>query len=902
MPARYERLFRLLVGAFPSDFRAEFGDDMQLSLREGLAACPTRVSRWRYAARVCVDLTTHGLVERLSSWRDRFPRHGNSSDPRSNTWLTMHEIRYAFRSLRRRPGLVAAITLTLALGIGANTAVFSLIDSVLLRPLPIADPERAVAIYQAYNATSPYGRVAYPVFRDLQQRTRTLSSLAGHNTVDASVVVGRQASQLTVAAVSGNYFSVLGLRPAAGRLIVPQDDDAAAAKVVVLSDAIWASHFNRSPAAIGATITFGEHVYAIVGVAPADFRGTSLAESPALWVPLTKITQLGVGGLYDSRLDVMTTFAFGWVGLIGRLSDGATLTSAQRELEQLLVAAHADHQQGKALGEVRQHVSVLPAIDAAALADRDNLRRFVLLLLGVVGLTMLIACVNVANLLMARSHERAREIGVRTALGAGRARIAMQLLLESVMLAAAGALAGLVVAAGTLRLLTGFSLPGGIDLASVPLRLDVRVLLFTAGLGIGTALVFGLLPAVRASRVDLATMLRGHGRASRAGPRAALVAVQVAVSIVLLIGAGLFARSLRAGLTTDLGFDPTTLAAISVDPGLNGYDAARTRQFFAAATEAARRIPGVEAAAATTLVPLDRLTEMSFTPEGASRDDRIQAGLVSVSADYFRTLGLDLTHGRSIRSDDVTNPQLGAVPRPVVLNRSAADLMWMGEDPLGREIKLLGSIPLVVVGVVQDTKYESVRDAGLPVVFVPLRTDRGVSIVVRSRAPASVLPALRAALAAIDPNLPLRNARLVETQLATVLMPQRFGTMLFGVFAFIALCVAALGIYAVSAYTVVQRTHELGIRIALGAQRGDVLRAVMSRTMLAAAVGVVAGLATALAAARFASPFLYEVKADDSLSYLAAALALGVTAMAASLVPARRAARVNPIVALQTDQ
>jgi ABC-type antimicrobial peptide transport system permease subunit len=293
---------------------------------------------------------------------------------------------------------------------------------------------------------------------------------------------------------------------------------------------------------------------------------------------------------------------------------------------------------------------------------------------------------------------------------------------------------------------------------------------------------------------------------------------------------------------------------------------------------------------------------MSFAPEGASSDDRIQAGLVSVSADYFRTLGLDLTHGRSIRSDEVANPQLGSVPRPVVLNRSAADLMWRGEDPLGREIKLLGSIPLVVVGVVEDTKYESVRDAGLPVVFVPLRTDRGVSIVVRSRAPASVLPALRAALAAIDPNLPLRNARLVETQLATVLMPQRFGTMLFGVFAFIALCVAALGIYAVSAYTVVQRTHELGIRIALGAQRGDVLRAVMSRTMLAAAVGVVAGLATALAAARFATPFLFEVKADDSLSYLAAALLLGVTAMAASLVPARRAARVNPIVALQTDQ
>lgn len=897
-------LFRLLLRMYPPDFRSRFGTEMLATLSDATLARPAGFPRFRFVTRTSLGLLRHALAE-------RFSKATTDASPERMSTMTLatatQDFRYALRSLRRRPGFLATVIVTLALGIGANTAVFSLIDAVLLRPLPIAQPNEVVSIYQAYNATSVHGRVAYPTYEAMRERARMLSDLAGYNTVDASVVIGSRAAQHTVATVSGNYFATLGLVPTHGRLLLEQDDNPAAANVVVLSDRIWASEFDRDPAAVGKSIRFGEHIYTVVGVAPAGFRGTSLAESPAFWVPISKITVLGEGGLFSGEAgrDVMATFSFGWVGLVGRLRAGSTREAAARELEQILLAVHEERSETRALAnDVQQHVSVIPAIEAAALSNRGDLMRFVSVVLAVVVMTMLIACLNVANLLMVRSHERARELGLRSALGAARARIAWQLLLESLILGVMGAGAGLAVAIVTMKLVSTFSLPGGIDLRSLSLGIDARVLVFTAALGILTALVFGLLPALRASRVDLSTMLRGHSRSSRGGPRSALIVVQVSLSALLLVGAALFARSLRAGLTTDLGFDPSPLAAISVDPGLNGYDAVRTRRYIDEAIEAAQRIPGVQAAAMTTLVPLAPVTSMNFKPEGGrtgADGGDIRAGFVHITPDYFRTLGVPLVQGRSLTSEEIGYGGRDTSARRIVINTAAAEAFWPNENPIGRRIILLGSIQMVVVGVVDDTKYASVRDDARPVVFAPLRTRHALSLVVRSSDPESTLPALQRAIAALDPDMPLRDARVVSTQLDAVLMPQRFGTLLLGIFSIVALCVAAVGIYGVSSYSVTQRIPELGIRIALGAQRGDVLRSVLRRTAPAALLGIASGIAIAALTTRWLDPFLFGITPRDWIAFGGASLALGIVAMLASWVPARRATRIDPLAAIRAE-
>ncbi|HEU4628988.1 MAG TPA: ABC transporter permease [Gemmatimonadaceae bacterium] len=918
-----ERLLRLALGAYPPAFRARFGAEMLETHREQWRAARGEPAsrRLRIVARAALDLLASAAAERVAERRERrarsvaVPSHCDThrSTNRGTTMRSLaYDLRFALRSLGRRPGFVAAVVVTLALGIGANTAIFSLVDAVLLHPLSVVhEPERVVAVYQARSAKSPYGAMAYPTYRDLAERSRTLAGLAVFFTTDAAVDAGGRAEQHATALVSGNYFGVLGLRPTLGRLLGPQDDAApGASPSVVLGHDYWTSRFGGDPDVVGRTIRIGGSPFTIVGVAPRGFRGTELVSAPDLWVPMAMHRSLSLPLI--SSPEALETRFLTLFSVVGRLRDDVTSAQAAAELN----AVFAQIQRESPAPEFRMGgpppatpISVLPAAEGAVRHDRDSLVRFVRLLLGTVVLTLLLACVNVANLLLVRGAERAAELGIRVALGAARRRIVRQLFVESLLLALGGAAAGLVVGALTMRLLSAFTLPGGIALDRVGLALDGRVLAFTIVLAVLTAVAFGLVPALRAARVDPASAMRAQGaRATRRAPRGVLLGVQVAISLVLLVGAALFLRSVRAGLATDIGFDPRPLAAISMEPRLSGFETAQQLELYRDAMTRAGRIPGVTAVAAATHVPLARLVFLPFGagPDGATGPDgkpvKMTAGVVSVTPGYFATLGVPLRAGRDFTAADDED-----APDVAILNESAARAFFGDAPAVGGQLTMWGDARYTVVGVVRDTKYESVRDEAVPSVFRPLAQESGiggVSIIARAadpeRAPA-VLAALREAVRAADPSVPLRDARLVARQIDAVLMPQRFGATLLSIFALVALAISAVGIHGTVAYTVSQRTTEIGIRGALGAQRGDILRLVLRRTAVALVLGALTGGALALAGTRAVAHFLYGVAPTDTVAFAAALGVLVVTGLVVAIVPARRATRIDPVRAMRSQ-
>ena len=899
------RIYRALVRLYPRDFRERFGAESVLTFRDALTSRSRPLERSRYAVVAFVDVIRSAVGESADARRSgSVPAHTT----RRETVMSglAQDIRFGFRALRRRPGFVAAVVGTLALGIGANAAVFSLVDAIFLSPVAVERPQEVVSIFERMNPTAPHGGLAAPTFRAIRDGNRTLLGAAAHASHQVSIVSPLGPEQVNSAAVSGSYFELLGIRPALGRLLAPADDAApGASRVVVLSHRTWMRLYQGDATAIGRTIRIGDRPFTIIGVAPANFRGTELADTPELWTPLSMVTSLGIGGLFAERMtaEVFSTHAFAWLDVIARVRPGIDHAVVTAELNRI----HAEVQRTRPAEEtsgrsIREPMSVVPAIQAAALRDRDGLVRFVRLMLGVVMVTLLLACANVANLLLVRSNERAHELGIRAALGAGRSRILRQLLIESAMLAAAGGALGLPIAMLTIRALSTFSLPGSIALAGLDLALDARVLGFTAVVAIGTVLLFGVLPAWRASRQDLAAFMRAH-RTSSGGnmTRNALVAAQVAIALVLLVGAALFGRSLRAGFSTDIGFDPQPLAAVSVDLRIQGYDASRQLAFHDAVLERLRTHPAIDGAAVALHVPLARAISLPFkSPDALNVAPNKAMVLVvnSVSEDYFEVMRLPLAAGRHFDRFESS----GAA-RVAIVSEATARTFWGDADPIGKRLTLFGPKPYTVVGVVRDIKYQSVRDVDVPALYFPLRQETGlggVSVVVRSSAPAVALRTLQRELAALDPNVPLRRPRLVGDQIDDVLMPQRFGATLLGVFAAIALTIAAIGVYGVVSYSVAQRRGELGIRIALGAQGGDIYWTVLRASLVAVATGTVVGVGAAMVGTRALGAFLYGVSPLDAVAFASAASALLVAAVLASLIPARRAARTDPVASMRT--
>jgi len=825
----------------------------------------------------------------------------------------IRDTRFAVRSLRRAPAFTVVVVLTLALGIGANSAVFSIVDAVLLHPLVVSHPTQLVSITEAITDRLPREALSYPNFRAFAERARSFSGIAAFATQDAVVsTTTGDAEQIQTAAVSGNYFSVLGLHAQVGRLLAPTDDDTPGAHpVVVLSDLLWARAFNRNPAIVGSTIKIGNNPYTIIGVAPRGFRGTRLTESPRLWVPATMLADLGLGGFLSAanrpRLFGLRNFHY-W-RLVGRLRDEHASTRAAAELNAIFAQEKAQgptksaSSMGYAGREVRNPVGLMSVNDAAAWSDRATLVRFIWILATVVVLTLLIACFNVANLFLVRAGERSLELSLRASLGASRARIAQQLAVESFLLGLAGAVGGVFVSRAGVRLLASFTLPGDIRLADIPFELNGRVLAATIALGGLTALVFGLGPAVQTSRANLIASLRNTQARSRLDARALLLGCEVALSIMLLVGAGLFVRTMQASLRSDLGFDPAPLAAVRVNPSLGGYKGVELAAYYRVAVQRASEIPGVTGVALATHVPLASASPLPFvaaekaTASGAT-DDQVNAGWVYISPNYFDVLHVPIVDGRAFTPDDTARALSTAI-----VNQAAAAALFPDGHPVGRQMVHAGMMRFTIVGVVRDTKYASVQDRHVPMIFTPMTPSFSddVHFIVRSTRPEAALEQLRRVLTSVPPHPPIREPRLVATQINAVLEPQRFGATMVGAYSLLALLIASVGVYGLVAYIVARQQREIGIRIALGAQPGQIVQLVTSRIAVAVVAGVVVGLLAASLASRAMEGFLYGVTPTDVPAFAGAAVAMVLAALAACVVPARRALRMDPSSAMRLE-
>jgi len=835
---------------------------------------------------------------------------------RGREWFDsiLRDVHFATRSLLRAPAFTGVVVATLALGIGANSAVFSVVDAVLLHPLPVAQPARLVAITEAVTDQVSRSPLSFPSYRALADRNRSFTGIAAFATQDAVIVTrGGDPEQVQTAAATGNYFSVLGLHAQAGRLLDATDDAApGTTPVVVLSDALWTRAFNRSPSILGTTITIGGNPFTIVGVAPRGFRGTTLTQAPQVWVPASMLTDLGLGGFLSAshRATLFTLRNFRYWHLVGRLRDERASASAAAEAntifaqEKALAPKKSAASMGYAGKEVRDPIRLTSLNEAAAWGDRASLVRFMWILSVVVALTLLIACLNVANLFLVRGGERNLELSLRASLGASRVRIAQQLAIESLMLGLAGAAGGVILSRAGVHLLGAFTLPGGVRLADIPFELSARVLGGTIALGAITALIFGLGPALKVSRPGLIATLRKTQASAGVGARALLLGGEVALSIVLLVGAGLFVRTMQKGLRSDLGFDPAPLAAVRVDPALGGYKGADLANYFTMAAERAARIPGVTAVALATHVPLSAIEQLPFvngekaatqTPTTA---DQVNAGWVYISPNYFDVLHVPVVDGRAFTPDDTARALSTAI-----VNQAAAKALFPDGHPVGRQIVHAGMMRFTVVGVVRDTKYASVQDRSVPMIYTPITPDFNddVLFIVRSARPEAALADLRRILTAVAPHPPIREAGLVSQRVNLALQPQRFGETLLGAYSLLGLLIAAVGVYGLVAYIVGRQRREIGIRIALGAQPTQIVRLVTSRIATSVAAGMVVGLIAAGLASRALQGFLYGVTTTDALAFAAAAGAMIVAALAACALPTRRALNMDPALAMRTE-
>jgi len=817
------------------------------------------------------------------------------------------DLRHAARGLRRSPGFAVVAILALALGIGANTSIFTLLNAVLLRPLPgVVNPERLVTFKRLQLNNPDYG-FGYPDFLDYQKQQKSFSGLAGECRTPLSLSHGAT-ERVRGALVTEDYFSVLGVRAAMGRLIGPEDLERRGELVVVLSNGLWQRSFGSDPSVLGKTVRVNGHSFTVVGVADKRFIGTIPGAPVDAWLPLTAqpeaIPRMSVG--------VLQSRTAGWIGVSGRLKQGVALEEARAEMQ--TIAAHLAQE----YPQTNEHRSVdLSAGVGVDPDDKQVLGRFFSVLLAAVGMLLLIACGNVANLLLVRATGRRREIAIRLAMGASAGQLLRQLLTEGMLLSVLGGLLGLAIAPWTASLILAFQQPL-YPMTALDLAPDVRVLCFTLALAVFTGILFGLAPALQISMPDLVTSLkegaRGTGsRRSRLQP--ALVAVQVALSLVLLMGAGLAVRSMRNVLGGEFGFKTEHLAMFTMDLSIQGYTEQQGQMFYRQLMERIEAVPGVQAASlAWTVPPRDLSGRVSLFYEGQAppqeelRGHEFELGIRVdedvVAPNYFRTMSIPLVAGR-----DFTSRDDASAPRVAIVNEKLAQRLWPGESVLGRRIECPSMQgpprpPIEIIGVAKDTKYRSLLLEPPPVIYLPLTQnyDGRETLLVRAAGdPANVVPALRSLVAKINPDLPVYGVKSMSEQVADSLWQQRMAAILIGSFGALALILAAIGLYGVISHWVAQRTNEIGIRMALGASPRNILRLVIGKGMAVALLGVVLGAVATQGATRAMSSLLYGVGATDGGTMAAVSLLLTAVALIASYLPARRATKVDPMVALRDE-
>jgi predicted permease len=802
---------------------------------------------------------------------------------------------------------------SLAVGIGLNTALFAGVDALLYRPLPVAHPERLVDVYTSApgSATDRFGTTSYPDYRDLAAENGVFEGLIGYSPMFGALNLGDR-SRLTLGEiVTGNYFRVLGVGPVRGRTLLPEDDAPDAPRVAMISYRYWTQELGGAPTVVGGTLKLHGMSYTIVGIAPRGFNGMTSILSPDLWVPMSGALDVEPVGIHDvmpsptgtTRLDRRGDR---WLFLKGRLKAGTTTDQARANLSVLMARLEAANPAtnknrgiaAKAATDVHFHPAADPVIMPIAAG-----------LMIVVGLVLLIACANVASMLLARASARQKEIGIRLALGASRERLVRQLVTESVVLSTIGAVAGVILAWWMTRIVSSLTLPIPFPVA-LDLRIDARALFFTIGATLLAGVLAGLAPALKVSSPNLIADLRGEPIvSSRAGGRRwtlrdALVTGQMAITALLLIVAALLTRSLIAAQKADVGFQVHRLALVSLDTGMVRYSAERSLQFFDRALERVLAIPGVESAALATYVPF--LLNENMWPiwiPGHQRVDEpgVELNVTRVSSGYFQTIGVAILQGRGFTNDDRPD-----TPRVAIINETMAHRYWPGENAVGKTFQTRGAEGPVfqIVGVAADHKVTTVSESPTPFIHVPRAQQPNPYNVVIARTrgdAASLLRDMRRELLALEPNLVFVENQTMDAQIGARLFSVRASAWLLSVVGLVAMALAAIGLYGVISYSVARRTREIGIRMALGAGPASVLGLIMRQGLVVAAVGLGAGCALAAIAARQIAGALYGIGATDPVAWGgAAAVLLGVSAVA-NLIPARRAARVEPSEALRVE-
>lgn len=800
----------------------------------------------------------------------------------------MNDLRFAFRQLLKNPGFTAVAVLTLALGIGANTTMFTAVNAILLRPLPYPQPDRLVEILEAARQESP-SVVAYPDFLDWQQQTKVFAELAAYQLAAFNLTGADEPERVPGLRVTANFFRTLGVKPALGRDFLPEEDTPGGSAVLLLSHRLWERRFGADPAVVGRTVPVNGRGHVVVGVLPP--RVVAYEEAQA-FVPLgPQKPRLMSRGLRDALF------------VKGRLKPGVTRAQAQAELD---VIAQRLEQQYPETNASRRAVILGPR--HPEIERGREIQTTLFMLAGAAGFVLLITCSNLASLLLARGAGRTREMAVRLALGAGRVRLIRQLLIESVLLALAGGAAGLWLGVWACRGLSAL-LPQIAQITQGGFTLEARVFGFALLVSLVTGLLFGLAPALRASKPDVhETLKEGTTRSSPSLPRQrlqkALVVVQVALASVLLVGGGLLLQSLYRLMTKDPGFDPRHVLTVKLHRGGAGTtDPEREAAFWRELSARLQNLPGVVSVATAFPMPLEPSSwTCPFFVEGRPLPAPGQEPITdvfSVSSDYFRTLGVGLLNGRFF------SPEEGAQSAKVALiNQTLAARHWPGESPVGKRFRVF---PLetpdpwrTVVGVVENFRLHALNESPKPAVYLPSMS--GAVLILRTEPdPLSLLAAVREQVRDVDPNQPLHDCKSLEQCMEESVVGQRVTTWLLGAFAGIALALAAVGIYGLIAYSVAQRTHEIGVRMALGAGRLQVTRQVVGGSLKLALWGVAAGLAAACGVTGLLTSLLYEVRPLDPATFAAVSGVLLGVALLASYLPARRAARVDPVVALRCE-
>jgi predicted permease len=886
-----ERAFAALIKLFPSDFREQFGQDMCELFSDQLRAARQRAGTlgvFRLWVRTIPSLAHAAAMEHR---HQPFPAPSRQ-DSVIETFLS--DLRFAVRKLRTSPVFTVVAVVVIALGSGAVTTIFSAMNAVVLRPLPGTTRGGHLVLFERRSPDFKEGSSgSYAFYRHIRDTNRSFDGAAAWTKAEMSISNGGEATSVHGNLVTGNFFSVLGVRPSLGRFFTPDEDRTPlSAPVIVVSHSFWEMRLGSDSSVVGRVLNVNGNPYTLIGVAPPGFRGAFTPLKVEAWVPIMMQPHLRPDrNLTDDP----------WLWMFGRLRDNVTRDVAQRDLTMITAQWVKDNERGA----LRNYNSIRLS-DLTGLPDdaRSAFMGFTALLLGAAGLVLLIASVNVASMLSARAIARRREMAVRAALGAGRSQLVRQLLTESLLLFFIGAFGGMAIASITTTALEQMSIPGDASL-SLELSPDPRVLVFALVISLVTGVVFGLAPAFQGVGKDITSRLRADSAGSgsrRSFAGNALIVGQLALSLVLLVAAGLFIRALEQGSRIDPGFETSGVTTAVFNSESWGYDSVKAQRFYRALTERVSALPGVTSVAYTNVMPLAFATAgATIEPNGPGTADaasRVRVEMATVDGSYFDVVRIPVLRGRTFTdADDARAPSVA------IVNETFVKRLWPDGNALGRTFGFHGD-RVVVVGVARDAKYGSLTEKTPAYVYIPTGQmwQPNQTLLVRSTGDPSVLaPAIRDAVRDIDGAVPRPLVRTLRDETRIVLFPQRIAAIVTGVLGVVGLLLAAVGLYGIIAYSVGRRTREIGVRVALGAQRWDVLRMVVREGMWLAGIGVAVGIALAAGATRLMAGFLFDVSPIDAVTFVGMSVLFVGVAFLASYLPARRAASTDPLTALRSD-